>query len=189
VLSPPSGGGIVSLQALTSADNGGNLILTSTDDSINFNVDAPTGAIDLAVNFPDPPPAGIVSLQGLDAGDNGGVLNLASASGTVTFSTDANLGRIDLLVNFPTLSQFGTGDLVVPENGFPADATVLLPVSYADDASYAPSVILGDVADRVSWVLIDGLASDGFKIVVNSDNTTARTIKYYWTTVGTTPPP
>jgi hypothetical protein len=52
VLNPPSGGGIVSLQALTSADNGGNLVLASKNDSVNFSVDAPTGNIDLAVNFP-----------------------------------------------------------------------------------------------------------------------------------------
>jgi len=99
VLNPPSSGGIVSLQALTSADNGGNLILTSTNDSINFNVNAPTGAIDLAVNFPEAPPAGIVSLQGLDAGDNGG--NIVLTSATATFTTTPSTGTIDMTIQYP----------------------------------------------------------------------------------------
>jgi hypothetical protein len=47
VLAPPSGGGITSLQALTSADNGGNIVFSSQE--IAFTTDPPTGKIIMTV--------------------------------------------------------------------------------------------------------------------------------------------
>jgi hypothetical protein len=149
----------------------------------NINVVPSGGAPNWQV-VPTPTSSGVASLSG-----GSGILTQSCLNGT--YSLVGN--NIELAIAYPvvppyvppTLSQFGTGALDIA--AFPADTSIVLPTPYATAGAYAPSVILGDAPDMVSWVLLDGQDVDGFKIIINSADTTARTIKYSWTTVGTNP--
>jgi len=74
-LTPPVGSGLVSLNSLTSANNNGNLLLSSSTGDVTFTTNPTTGAINVAVNGLG---GGVTTINSLD-----GSLNVTSVSGSV----------------------------------------------------------------------------------------------------------
>jgi hypothetical protein len=76
-LVPPAGGGITSVEGLTIADNGGNIVFSSA--MADFTTTPSTGTINVDVNFP----AAVNQLNTVD-----GSVELQSPSGALTFEID-----------------------------------------------------------------------------------------------------
>ena len=74
-LTPPVGSGLVSLNSLTSANNNGNLLLSSSTGDVTFTTNPTTGAINVAVNGLG---GGVTAINSLD-----GSLNVTAVSGSV----------------------------------------------------------------------------------------------------------
>ena len=157
----PAGTGLTSLQALTNADNGGNLVLSSA--TATFTTTPSTGTIDMTIAYPVIPPAPTTSYASFYSNTT---QVLASGADTILNLDAKSIGSADIT---PVGGVYPSAGMVVSEAGV-----------YKFLFSIQVDRTGGGAGDFQAWIRVNGtdVPESNTQIIVNQNIQTLNTCEF-----------
>lgn len=167
----PVATGIASLQALTNADNGGNLVLASS--TATFTTTPSTGTIDMVITYPVAPVSGVNSLTG-------DVAITSPASSIIDINNSTGAVVVDFKANT-------SGRYTEPAGG--VDTITISPVNCNSNSIILITYIHAGGGGGAQYIKSISPTTGAFTIVLNTNVDVNDEIVWFVASIGSAPPP